>query len=52
MNFEIQVLGPLLASESVSVADVVAEAQKRIQAAGIRPIFIELLAKERVAEFV
>ena len=52
MNFEIQVLGPLLASESVSAADVVAEAQKRIQAAGTRPIFIELFPKERVAAFV
>ena len=51
MNFEIQVLGPLLASGNVSVADVLSEAQKRIQAAGTRPIFIELLPRERVAEF-
>ena len=43
MNFEIQVLGPLLASGNVSVADVLAEAQRRIQSAGKRPIFIELL---------
>jgi allophanate hydrolase len=52
MNFEIQELLPRLLHGDVSASEVVAEALRRIQAAGARPTFIELLPKERVAYFV
>jgi len=52
MNFEIQELGPRLARGEVSASDVLAEAYRRIQAAGTRPIFVELLPKERTLSFV
>ncbi|HEX6277483.1 MAG TPA: allophanate hydrolase [Polyangiaceae bacterium] len=52
MNFEIQELGPRLARGEVSAADVVAEVYRRIQATGTRPVFVELLPRERTAYFV
>jgi allophanate hydrolase len=45
-------LAPRLARGEVSASEVLAEAYRRIQAAGVRPTFVELLPMERAAAFV
>ena len=51
-SFEIAALGPRLQRGDVSARDVLAESYRRIQAAGTRPIFIELLQRERTEAFL
>ena len=51
-SFEMAELAPRLARGEVSASEVLAEAYRRIQAAGARPIFVELLPMERAAVFV
>jgi allophanate hydrolase len=52
MSFEIAELGPRLARGELGASEVIAEAYRRIHAAGVRPAFIELLPRERAEAFV
>jgi allophanate hydrolase len=52
MSFEIAVLGPRLARGEVAASQVLDEVYERIQRAGVRPTFIELLPRERAEAFV
>src|SRR6188472_3298702 len=51
-SFEIAVIGPALARGELSPRDVLAEVYRRIQAAGVRPAFVELVPRERAEELV
>ncbi|HEX6767030.1 MAG TPA: amidase family protein, partial [Polyangiaceae bacterium] len=47
LSFEVAVLGPALASGEVTASQVLDEVYRRIQSAGPRPTFVEVLPRER-----